>query len=48
MDALRRFLTLSLRENTVELPCTEMLRDQVHVIADTIHLAGRDYAEAKM
>jgi hypothetical protein len=44
MDVLRRFLTLSLRENTVDLPCTEMLRDQVHVIADTIHLAGRNYA----
>jgi hypothetical protein len=36
MDALRRFLTLSLRENAVELPCTEMLRDQVHAMADTI------------
>jgi hypothetical protein len=36
MDALRRFLTLSLRENAVALPCTEMLRDQVHTIADPI------------
>jgi hypothetical protein len=39
MDLLRRFLTLTTRENMDELHWSEMLRDQMLIIASTIHLA---------
>ncbi len=39
MDILRRFLILSLRENQMELQLSEMLRDQMLIIARSIKLA---------
>jgi hypothetical protein len=39
MDMLRRFLTLSLRENQTELQLSEMLRDQQYMIFRMIKLA---------
>jgi len=39
MDLLRRFLTLTLRENQTELQRSEMLRDQMYMIAASIRLA---------
>lgn len=39
MDLLRRFLALTLRENQTELQRSEMPRDQMLIIASTIHLA---------
>lgn len=39
MDILYRFLTLTLRENQTELQLSEMLRDQMFIIARSIWLA---------
>lgn len=39
MGILYRFLTLTLRENQTELQLSEMLRDQLRIIAASIHLA---------
>jgi len=39
MDLLRRFLTLTLRENMDELHRSEMLKRQMLMIARDIHLA---------
>lgn len=39
MDLLRRFLTQTLRENQIQLQRSEMLRDQLRIIARDIHLA---------
>jgi len=39
MDILLRFLTQTLRENQTELQLSEMLRDQMLIIAATIILA---------
>jgi hypothetical protein len=39
MDIFRRFLTQTLRENMDELQRSEMLRDQMLIIASTIRLA---------
>jgi len=39
MELLYRFLRLTLRENTEELQRSEMLRDQMLIIARDIHLA---------
>ena len=39
MDLLRRFLTLTLRENREELQRSEMLRDQIRIMASRIDMA---------
>lgn len=39
MHLLLRFLTLTLRENQIELQRSEMLRDQMRTIARQIDLA---------
>jgi hypothetical protein len=39
MDILLRFLTLTLRENQIELQRSEMLRDQQFMIAARFKLA---------
>lgn len=39
MDLLYRFLTLTLRQNQTELQLSEMLRNQMQIIARDIHLA---------
>jgi hypothetical protein len=39
MDILRRFLTLTRQQNMIELQRSEMLRDQMLIIASTIKLA---------
>jgi hypothetical protein len=38
METLLRFLTLTLRENQTELQRSEILRDQLYLIANMIHL----------
>jgi hypothetical protein len=39
MDLLRRFLTLTFRENQTELQRSEMPRDQIWIIAQSVWLA---------
>jgi len=39
MDILLRFLSQTLRENQIQLQRSEMLRDQLYMIAASIRLA---------